>query len=633
MGVVLKAFDPALHRIVAIKVLAPQLASSGTGRKRFIREAQAAAAIRDQHVVDIHAVGEEKGLPFIVMEFISGISLQEKIERSAPLPIDEALRIGAQTAAGLAAAHAQGLIHRDIKPANILLENGVERVKITDFGLARVVDDSSLTQSGVIAGTPQYMAPEQARGDAIDHRADLFSLGSVLYAMCTGEPPFRAAGNMATLKRVCDDTPRPMKQSNPDVPDWFVAVIAKLHAKNPAERFQTAREVGEVLARFLAHLQGPTQAPLPMLAPAPVRRPQPARRRRWVLAAGFALLVFGAMAALPFILEWGRGKNGGVANGPAPPGQDTLQVRLRATLEGHASAGYVAFHPADNILASAGAHGDHTIKLWDLTTEKELVTLPGHTAQITVLAFTVDGTTLASASLDRSVRFWDVDARKEREPALLHPNMVWALAFSPDGKTFATAGSDFIAKLWDMKTGIEEATLPTGVGARALAFAPKTKLLAVTMGSVNDPKVQLWNLETRQVQPPLLVGHSRGPECVAFDPDGALLATGGHDRTVILWDVAAGKKLKTLYHDNLVQGVAFSADGKILASCDGLYNRPEEPGAVKLWDVATRKELLTLPPHPGCVYGVAFSPRDNILATACADGHIRLWDVSRANAK
>ncbi len=150
-----------------------------------------------------------------------------------------------QTAAGLAAAHAQGLVHRDIKPANILLENGVERVKITDFGLARAADDASLTQTGVVAGTPQYMSPEQAEGKPLDHRTDLFSLGSVLYAMCTGRPPFRASGTMAVLKRVCEDTPPPIREINPEIPEWLVAIIDKLHAKEPADRFQSAAEVAD----------------------------------------------------------------------------------------------------------------------------------------------------------------------------------------------------------------------------------------------------------------------------------------------------------------------------------------------------------------------------------------------------
>src|SRR5947208_14122081 len=129
------------------------------------------------------------------------------------------LRIGRQIAHGLAAAHAQGLVHRDVEMANILLENGVQRVKITDFGLARAVDDASLTQSGVIAGTPAYMSPEQARGKAVDHRTDLFSLGSVLYTLCTGRPRFRASGTMAVLKRVCEETPRPIREINGEIPD------------------------------------------------------------------------------------------------------------------------------------------------------------------------------------------------------------------------------------------------------------------------------------------------------------------------------------------------------------------------------------------------------------------------------
>src|SRR5581483_6609315 len=140
-----------------------------------------------------------------------GMSLQERLDQGGPLELEAILRIGMQTAAGLAAAHAQGLIHRDVKPANILLEGGMERVKITDFGLARAADDASLSQSGVVAGTPHYMAPEQARGEALDHRADLFSLGSVLYAMCTGRPPFRAATSLAVLRRVADEPPRPVQ--------------------------------------------------------------------------------------------------------------------------------------------------------------------------------------------------------------------------------------------------------------------------------------------------------------------------------------------------------------------------------------------------------------------------------------
>src|SRR6202453_894958 len=163
------------------------------------------------------------------MEMIDGISLQDKLDKKGPLSLKEILRIGLQTAEGLVAAHKQGLVHRDIKPANVLLENGVERVKITDFGLARAVDDASVTQSGTVAGTPQYMSPEQAEGLAVDHRSDLFSLGTVLYAMCTGRPPFRANGTLAVLKRVIEAAPRPIREINSEVPEWLCSIIAKLH--------------------------------------------------------------------------------------------------------------------------------------------------------------------------------------------------------------------------------------------------------------------------------------------------------------------------------------------------------------------------------------------------------------------
>jgi serine/threonine-protein kinase len=289
MGVVLQAVDAALNRPVAIKVLAPHFASSGAARKRFAREAQAAAAVVHEHVIAIHHVDSWKGLPYLVMSYVAGRSLQERLNDEGPLEIKEILRIGMQAAAGLAAAHAQGLVHRDVKPANILLENGVERVRLTDFGLARAVDDASLTQSGVIAGTPQYMAPEQAEGQPIDHRADLFSLGSTLYAMCTGRPPFRAESPMAVLRRICDEPAPPVRSVNPDVPGWLASIIDRLHAKGPADRFQSAAEVADLLGRCLAHLQQPDAHQLPLVAAPRARHLRRLERIRPVAAAGLVL--------------------------------------------------------------------------------------------------------------------------------------------------------------------------------------------------------------------------------------------------------------------------------------------------------------------------------------------------------
>ncbi|WP_299461406.1 serine/threonine-protein kinase, partial [uncultured Gimesia sp.] len=260
MGIVFRALDPKLNRIVAIKVMSPLLAVNPNARKRFLREAQAAAAVSHPHIVTIHAVDEDK-LPYLVMEYVVGQSLQEKLDKVGSLGVTEILRIGNQVAEGLAAAHKQGLIHRDIKPANILLENGVERVKITDFGLARAVDDVTITKTGEVSGTPQYMSPEQATGDRVDQRSDLFSLGAVLYAMCTGRSPFRASNLVAVVRRVCDDTPRPIQDVNEEIPDWLIEIIDCLLEKRPADRFQTASEVAELLGTHLAIVQQPGMIP------------------------------------------------------------------------------------------------------------------------------------------------------------------------------------------------------------------------------------------------------------------------------------------------------------------------------------------------------------------------------------
>ena len=302
MGVVFRAFDAALNRFVAIKLLAPQWSADALARRRFTREAQAAAAVSHPHVITIHAVSEWRGRPYLVMEYINGSSLQHRIDERGPLELAEILRIGSQVAAGLAAAHAKGLIHRDVKPGNIMLENDLPRVTLTDFGLARAVDDARLTQHGALAGTPQYMAPEQARGEKMDRRADLFSLGSVLYAMCTGRPAFAAESTVEAIRRVCDGAPAPIQDRNPEIPGWLVEIIERLHRKQPSERFQGVAEVADLLERHLARLEDPSLPPVVhdwAGGPPPAAGPAILRwiaRGRW---AGSVLLVL-LGAALAF---------------------------------------------------------------------------------------------------------------------------------------------------------------------------------------------------------------------------------------------------------------------------------------------------------------------------------------------
>ena len=288
MGVVLKAFDRALDRTVAIKVMAPHLATSGAARQRFSREARAAAAVLHPNVIAIYGVSTDAALPYLVMPYVGGASLQKRLDTEGSLPVGDILRIGIQIASGLAAAHDQGLVHRDIKPANILLDQGVDRLVITDFGLARAVDDASVTRTGVIAGTPQYMSPEQSRGEPVDARSDLFSLGSVLYAACTGRVPFRADSPYGVLRKITDSAPRPIREINPLIPVWLCRVVDRLLAKSVVERFQSADEVARMLTQCLAHYTEPVVHGLPDELSEPRKRK---KKVLWIAIGCIALVL------------------------------------------------------------------------------------------------------------------------------------------------------------------------------------------------------------------------------------------------------------------------------------------------------------------------------------------------------
>lgn len=255
MGLVLKGHDVSLNRLVAIKVLAPALAAISEARRRFAREVRAAAAVRHERVVAFYNVNESAGLPYMVMEFVSGRTLQDILEEAGSVDFKLLFQVAIQVCEGLQAAHSCGLIHRDIKPGNIMLTHGEPRVKITDFGLARAIDDVSITKNGIVMGTPHYMAPEQACGQELDHRADLFSLGSVLYTLATGLPPFDGLSMGAVMRCVVEEKPRPIRELRPKIPIWFAAIIEKLHAKNPDDRFQHASEIMGALLQHAKPLE------------------------------------------------------------------------------------------------------------------------------------------------------------------------------------------------------------------------------------------------------------------------------------------------------------------------------------------------------------------------------------------
>lgn len=288
MGIVLKGFQEELNRPVAIKVMSPHLATVALARKRFLREAQATAAIVHPNVMPILSVNESGTLPFLVMPFVTCHSLQQRVDSEGPLAISDVLRIAIQVAHGLSAAHAQGLVHRDVKPANILLERSVDRAMLTDFGLARAADDVTVTRSGVIAGTPAYMSPEQARGDVVDPRSDLFSLGCVIYTMSMGHAPFQAETSYGVLRKITDDDPIGMQGDDRQIPGWLQRLTFSLLAKNPAERPAASDQVAELLQQCLAHVQQPGVHSIPSF----LQREGTIMKRKLFWAALFLLLGF-----------------------------------------------------------------------------------------------------------------------------------------------------------------------------------------------------------------------------------------------------------------------------------------------------------------------------------------------------
>jgi WD40 repeat protein/tRNA A-37 threonylcarbamoyl transferase component Bud32 len=647
MGVVLRARDTKLLRVVALKVLAAPLAASGTARQRFVREARAAAAVRDEHVIDIHAVRDDGPAPYLVMEFIDGCNLEALVRRNGPLEVKEVLRIGTQIASGLAAAHRQGLVHRDVKPANILLENGVQRVKLTDFGLARAVDDASLTHSGLIAGTPTYMSPEQANGEPIDHRSDLFSLGSVLYEMCTGRPAFRAPNTAAVLRRINDETPRPIRAVNPDVPEPLCRVLDRLHAKKPADRPASASEVADLLAGLLADLNfgrsgEPSGAPVLQRPP---QLPGPARRPWLWAAAALVLLVAGLGVGEATGVTDVRGT---VIRLFSPEGTLIVEVddpRFSVTVDG-----------ADVVISGTGAReirlkpGQYQVEASKdgKVVRRELVTVTRNGRQVVRISH--EAAPLTEAALP---------APKFKGALLGHAEAVNSVAYSPNGELLASGDQAGEVRVWDVPAGTLRYVLPAlGSSVQALAFSPDGKSL-LTAAVQGDGDINVWGAKTGKPDG-ALKGHTKGLFEVSFGPDGKALASAGWDATVRVWDFAARRELRAIPSPGgqWVRSAVVSAGGQIgvgsedkvfLLGLDGrlvkTFDTASGPlcfspdgrllagttwgeGRVTVWDVKTGEKVGAWRAHEAPVNGVAFWPGGGALATAGHDGAVRLWDVA-----
>ncbi len=582
-GIVLRAFDDTLHRVVAIKVLAPQMAATSPARKRFLREAQAAAQVRHENVVQIYAV-EEQPLPFLAMEFIPGETLQARLDRRGPFDAAEVAALGRQMADGLAAAHAAGLIHRDVKPANVLIEDRPRpKVKLTDFGLARAADDASLTRSGAVLGTPLYMSPEQAGGHKLDHRSDLFSLGSVLYAITTGRPPFRAESTLGILRRVAEDSPRPIPEVIPEAPPWLCRMIDRLMAKDPNDRFQSAAEVSAALEAGAA---GPSGTDRPA---------RPRRRSPW-LAAGAGAVV--AAVALGIGL-WAAGLLGN-AKGPdpapraaapnSPPEKTDPGGDKEALPADHRPAvGRFQFPPADGRpeLPAVSEDGKHLAAPWgdrvwlfETPSGRRVRSLQGAGGKILDVAISSRGRLVAAVSgrpEPLRLRVWDLDTFAE-----LHTQDGGGLpAFSPDGTLLVAAQSKPPRlQVWKARTGDVVRSIPGHEGYGS-GFNPEGTLYALHEAYRGNEVqiVSVWNTNTWQMVRSLEVPRGSG-SFLQFSPDGRLLAmiTG---RQLVLWDTRTFEPAGT-HAIGSDWWFAFTRDGK------SILTRADE---IVRWDIWTGEKL------------------------------------------
>jgi WD40 repeat protein/serine/threonine protein kinase len=616
-GVVLKARDTKLLRVVAVKVLIPRLAASGAARQRFVREAQAAAAVRDDHVVAIHAVSDEGPVPYLVMEFISGTTLEERFKQAGPLELCEVLRLGMQIAKGLAAAHAQGLVHRDVKPANVLLENGVQRVKLTDFGLAGAAA-AGLAACGVLAGTPLYMSPEQARGEPTDHRSDLFSLGSVLYTVCAGRPPFQAGGTAEVLRRVCEDTPVPLEEVNPDVPAWLCDAIARLQAKVASDRFASAQEVADLLSARLAALQrspGPPPGQVPGAEKAVPKVPDTLPSwRRYIILAGSVIVLLAALAAL--LWPWLR-----QALTPAEGPTEPLELR-REDIPPHllalAGGGHPLQAPAELVAVLGDGRFlfprvgstwwmdqspdgkvlavplDEDVALFEARTGRYSRSLKGPGGRLLWVTFSRDGRSLAATSWyeagPSTARVWDLRTGRELFTSQIPDFKGFCFpVFTPDGKQLVLEGNDKI-HVWNSRSGEEIQTLELRPGGVVrMCFSPDGRRLAMALYLGKCVKVFDWDGK-KLAEVPKQMGHEFAAEAVVYSLDGKYLASGDKQR-FHLWDASTLELIRTV--ETPSSQLAFAPDGPTLFATT-TNHAPRRVHTFTRWAVDRRVALAPL---------------------------------------
>jgi WD40 repeat protein/tRNA A-37 threonylcarbamoyl transferase component Bud32 len=649
-GTVYKARDPELDRTVAVKV--PR-AGNLAGRQeldRFLREARSAAQLRHPSIVTVHEVGQRDSLPYLVSDFVQGVTLADNLSARRP-GFREAAELVAAVADALQYAHEQGVVHRDIKPSNIMM--GADgKPSVMDFGLAkREAGEITMTIEGQVLGTPAYMSPEQARGEghAVDGRGDVYSLGVVLYQLLTGELPFRGTQRML-LHQVLHDEPRSPRSFNDRIPRDLETVCLKAMAKEQVRRYQTARDFADDLRRWLKG--EPIHARPVGLWERGWRwaKRQPAVAALVLVSALAAMALVGAVVALMYnaSLEASNARLGVAV-------EEKDQAILVAAKAKKQTDLFLYFHRillaerewwAGNLARTkvllSECPEEHRGWEWRyldrqcrmaIATSREpngSIRLPGR------MAFSPDGQWLASPSQDHTVKIWDATTGQLVHKLSGHTLDVCAVAVHPNGRLLASAGEGIDstaskkgeqpkgeAKIWDLTRGQELFSLPIGQNPVCdVVFSPDGQLLATATARGPEPAaVKLWNPTTGQ-ELRTFSGHTGHIHGMAFSPDSRRLASiswwkGGELK---IWDTQSGAEILSIPGQDSAGTVAFSPDGRHVAN--------DSYDSARIWDATTGKLVLELREHTAHqgVQRVEYSPDGRFLATISQDGTTRLWN-------